>query len=193
MEVVSDLVFKRAVEDAAGWQAAGIDLPVVINPSAPSLNDEALPARVLSVLALHGMSPASLTIEITQDLLLDSVVRARTVLDHLRDSGIRVAIDDFGSGYAAMTYLPELPVDEIKLDRQFIAPILHHERAAAIVRSVIELANEAGLTSVADGVENEATVDVLKSSGLSLAQGHHFSPPVVRQGDQARHRALDAG
>jgi EAL domain-containing protein (putative c-di-GMP-specific phosphodiesterase class I) len=100
------------------------------------------------------------------------------VLDRLRESGIRIAIDDFGSGYAAMTYLHELPVDELKLDRQFIAPIVHDERAAAIVRSVIELADEFGLTSVAEGVEDKATVDLLKSYGCGFAQGHYYSPPV---------------
>ena len=178
MEVVTDLVIDRAVEDTAGWQATGIELPVAINLSAPSLNDEELPARVSAMLAGHGMSPASLTVEITEDLLMSSVVRARTVLDRLRESGIRVAIDDFGSGYAAMTYLHELPVDELKLDRQFIAPILHDERAAAIVRSVLELARGFGLTSVAEGVENEATAQLLKTFGCGFAQGNHFSPPV---------------
>ena len=73
------------------------------------------------------------------------------MLDRLREAGIRIAIDDFGSGYAAMTYLQELPIDEIKLDRQFVAPILRDPRAAAIVRSVIELAETFGLTSVAEG------------------------------------------
>ncbi|MCW2730842.1 MAG: morA [Mycobacterium sp.] len=181
MEAVTDLVLERAVEDAAGWFDAGINLPVAINLSAPSLNDETLPARVLSVLAAHGMPPTSLTVEITEDLLLASVVRARTILDRLRESGIRVAIDDFGSGYAAMTYLHELPVDELKLDRQFIAPILHDERAAAIVRSVVELAIEFGLTSVAEGVEDKATAELLKSYGCGFGQGHYFSPPVPAQ------------
>ncbi|GLP78949.1 putative bifunctional diguanylate cyclase/phosphodiesterase [Mycobacterium antarcticum] len=181
MEVVTDLVLDRAVEDATGWQAAGIDLPVAINLSAPSLNDEELPARVSATLAARGMSPSSLTVEITEDLLMSSVVRARTVLDRLRESGVRVAIDDFGSGYAAMTYLHELPVDELKLDRQFIAPILHDERAAAIVRSVLELARDFGLTSVAEGIENEATAELLKSFGCGFAQGHYFSPPVPAQ------------
>jgi diguanylate cyclase (GGDEF)-like protein len=178
MEAVSDLVLDRAAEDAAEWQRAGIDLPVAINLSAPSLNDVTLPARVLSVLTRHGIRPTSLTVEITEDLLLASVVRARAVLDRLRASGIRVAIDDFGTGYAAMTYLHELPIDELKLDRQFIAPILGDERAAAIVRSVIELAGEFGLTSVAEGVENREIAELLKSYGCGFAQGHYFSMPV---------------
>ncbi|MCW2514612.1 MAG: GGDEF-domain containing protein [Mycobacterium sp.] len=181
MEAVTDLVIGRAVEDAAGWKQAGLSLPVAINLSAPSLNDEALPARVLSMLASHGLPPTSLTVEITEDLLLASVVRARTVLDQLRESGIRVAIDDFGTGYAAMTYLHELPADELKLDRQFIAPILTDERAAAIVRSVIELAGEFGLTSVAEGVEDKETAALLTSYGCGFAQGHFFSPPLPAQ------------
>jgi diguanylate cyclase (GGDEF)-like protein len=181
MEAVTDLVLHRAVEDAVGWQGAGIDLPVAINLSAPSLNDEKLPARLLAVLRDHGMPPTSLTVEITEDLLLASVVRARSVLDQLRGSGVRVAIDDFGTGYAAMTYLHELPIDELKLDRQFIAPILNDERAAAIVRSVIELAAEFGLSTVAEGVENRDTAELLESYGCGFAQGHYFSMPVPAQ------------
>ena len=178
METVTDLVLSRAVKDAASWYSAGIHLPVAINLSAPSLDDETLPDRILTALARHGMPPESLSVEITEDLLLASVVRARSVLDRLRDSGIRVAIDDFGSGYATMTYLRELPIDELKLDRQFVAPILEDERAAAIVRSVLELAEAFRLASVAEGVENRATARRLKEYGCGFAQGHYFSPPV---------------
>ncbi|KAA0097725.1 bifunctional diguanylate cyclase/phosphodiesterase [Mycolicibacterium sp. P1-18] len=181
MEALTDFVVDRALADAAGWRAAGVDMPVAVNVSAPSLNDEALPARVLSTLARHGLPPATLTVEITEDVLVSSVVRARTVLDELRDSGVRVAIDDFGSGYAAMTYLHELPVDELKLDRQFVKPIRHDERAASIVLSVVNLANEFGLTCVAEGVEDRATADLLKSYGCGYAQGHYFSRPVGAQ------------
>jgi diguanylate cyclase (GGDEF)-like protein len=181
MEAVTDLVLERAIGDAASWRESASNLAVAINLSAPSLNDEALPARILSELARHDMPPTSLTVEITEDLLLASVVRARSVLDELRASGIRVAIDDFGSGYGAMTYLHELPIDELKLDRQFVAPIEHDDRAAAIVRSVIELAHQFGLTSVAEGVEDKATAELLTSFGCGFAQGHYFSPPVPAQ------------
>lgn len=178
MEAVTDLVIERAIGDAAGWYHEGVLLPVSINLSAPSLDDTTLPERILATLADNGMPASSLMVEITEDLLLHSIVRTRAVLDQLRSFGIRVAIDDFGSGYAAMTYLHELQVDELKLDRQFIAPIKHDERAAAIVRSVIELANAFGLDSVAEGVEDEATVDLLRSWGCGFVQGHFFSPPV---------------
>ena len=181
MEALTDFVLDRALQDAASWRAAGFDMPVAINLSAPSLNDEALPATVLAALANHGLPPAILTVEITEDLLVSSVARARSVLDELRSSGVRVAIDDFGSGYAAMTYLHEFPVDELKLDRQFIGPIVHDERAASIVLSVVNLANEFGLTCVAEGVEDRATADLLKTYGCELAQGHYFSKAVTAE------------
>jgi diguanylate cyclase (GGDEF)-like protein len=178
MDAITDVVILRAVRDSAAWHAAGVDIPVAINLSAPSLDDEKLPDRLLSVLAEHGMPADSLSVEITEDLLLASVRRTRNVLDRLRGNGIRVAIDDFGSGYATMSYLRDLPVDELKLDRQFIAPILHDPKAAAIVRSVIELADTFGLASVAEGVENKATAERLKEYGCRFAQGHYFSPPI---------------
>ena len=175
---LTDLVLSRAVEEAAGWYRAGLTLPVAINLPAPALEDEALPERILAVLAEHHMPADSLSVEITEDLLLTDVVRTRAVLYRLRDNGIRIAIDDFGSGYAAMTYLHELPIDELKLDRQFVTPILYDERAAMIVRAIIELANAFELTSVAEGVEDQATADRLKDFGCGYVQGHAFSPPV---------------
>ncbi|TQR84839.1 bifunctional diguanylate cyclase/phosphodiesterase [Mycobacterium hodleri] len=181
MEALTDFVLDRALEDAAGWRKAGVDMPVAINLSAPSLNDEALPGTVLSALAKHGLPPAILTVEITEDVLVSSVARARSVLDELRSSGVRVAIDDFGSGYAAMTYLHEFPVDELKLDRQFIGPIVHDERAASIVLSVVNLANEFGLTCVAEGVEDRATAELLRTYGCEFAQGHYFSKAVTAE------------
>ena len=154
---------------------------MAVNLSAPSLNDESTPDRIRIALARHGLTADALSVEITEDLLLASFARARTVLDRLRQSGIRVAIDDFGSGYSTMTYLHELPIDELKLDRHFVAPILHDERAAAIVRSVIELAGTFDVSSVAEGVETKAVADRLREYGCDLAQGHYFSAPVSAQ------------
>lgn len=181
MEALTDFVLIRALEDAASWREAGFDMPVAINLSAPSLNNEALPCTILSTLASHGLPPAILTVEITEDALVSSITRARSVLDELRRSGVRVAIDDFGSGYAAMTYLHEFPVDEVKIDRQFIGPIVHDERAASIVLSVINLAHEFGLTCVAEGVEDKATAQLLHTYGCEVAQGHYFSKPVTAE------------
>jgi EAL domain-containing protein (putative c-di-GMP-specific phosphodiesterase class I) len=118
-------------------------------------------------------------VEVTEDLLLDNMDRTRTVLDKLREHGIRVAIDDFGSGYSALSYLHDLPIDEVKLDRQFIAPVLVDWRAAAIVRAVIDLAHVLGVTTVAEGVENAATAARLREYGCDVAQGYYYSPPLA--------------
>jgi diguanylate cyclase (GGDEF)-like protein len=178
MDALTDLVLSRAVADASAWYAAGAAVPVAINLWAPSVDEDALPDRIMSVLDAHEMSPSSLTIEITEDLLVVDLSKARTVLNRLRAAGIRVAIDDFGSGYATLTYLRELPIDDVKLDRHFIAPIVHDERAATIARSIIELARAFGIACVAEGVEDWETAKKLKEFGCDAVQGNFFSRPL---------------
>ncbi|TQR85542.1 EAL domain-containing protein [Mycobacterium hodleri] len=179
MRSLTDLVVERALEDVARWKANGVRVPVAVNMFAPSLCDLELPKRILRSLDERDLSPDLLTIEITEDLLLDDVDRTRQVLDSLRGRGTRVAIDDFGSGYSALGYLCELPIDEVKLDRQFIAPIVDDARAAAVVRAVVDLAHELGMTVVAEGVENDDTTTMLRDYGCDVAQGFHFSPPLA--------------
>ncbi|WP_197083384.1 putative bifunctional diguanylate cyclase/phosphodiesterase [Mycobacterium nebraskense] len=178
IHALTDLVLSRAVADAAAWYAAGAAIPVAINLGAPSLDKDALPDHIMSVLDSYGMPPSSLTIEITEDLVVADFAKARTVLNRLRENGIRVAIDDFGSGYATLTYLRELPADEVKLGREFIAPIVHDDRAATIARSVIELASAFGIATVAEGVEDPATAQRLKDYGCDAVQGNFFCHPL---------------
>ncbi len=178
MGALTDLVLSRALADAAAWHAADAAIPVAVNLGAPSLDQDALPDRIMSVLDTNGMSPSSLTIEITEDVVVADLAKARTVLNRLRENGIRVAIDDFGSGYATLTYLRELPADEIKLGREFIAPILHDDRAATIARSLIELVSAFGITSVAEGVEDLATALRLRDYGCDAVQGNFFCRPL---------------
>ncbi|WP_268932366.1 EAL domain-containing protein [Mycolicibacterium hodleri] len=99
-------------------------------------------------------------------------------MERLRECGIRVSIDDFGSGFSGLHYLRELPVDEVKLDQQFVMPILEDRRAAAIVRAVIDMAHDMGVTCVAEGVASAAVADRLQEYGCDLAQGYYFSPPI---------------
>ncbi|MDT5344726.1 MAG: diguanylate cyclase, partial [Mycobacterium sp.] len=178
MDAVTDMVLSRAVADASRWHEAGTAIRVAINVWARALDEDTLPDRIMSVLDANGMSASLLTVEITEELVVADFVKGRTVLNRLRDPGIRVAIDDFGSGYSTLTYLRELPVDEVKLDRQLIAPILYDRRAATIARSVIELAAEFGIASVAEGVENEATAQWLRRFGCDVVQGNYFCGPL---------------
>jgi diguanylate cyclase len=179
MDALTDVVLSRAVADASGWHEAGTAVPVAINLWARSLDEDTLPDRIMSVLDAYSMSPSSLTIEITEDLVVADLSKGRAVLNQLRDFGIRVAIDDFGSGYSTLTYLRELPIDDVKLDHQLIAPIRYDERAATIARSAIELAKAFDITSVAEGVEDRETALMLREFGCQAVQGNFFCHPLA--------------
>ncbi len=181
MEAVNDLVLNTALDDARRWHTAAINIPVAINLFGPTLANPELPATIIRALADRDLNPAILTIEITEQLLLEDVERTRTVLHHLRNSGIQIALDDFGSGYSSLAQLRELPVNEIKLDRDFITPILTNQRAAALVAAVIGFAHTLGLKVVAEGVENPETATRLRDYHCDWAQGYHFSPPLTPQ------------
>jgi len=175
---VNDFVVNRALDDMLEWRAAAFDAPVAVNIFAPSMADLRLPATIAAALSDRGLDPGHLTVEITEDLFLDNMERTKFVLRELRELGVRIAIDDFGSGYSALSYMRELTVDEVKLDRQFIAPMLTDRRAAAVVRAVIDLARELGLSTVAEGIENAATATWLREHGCHVGQGFFLSPPV---------------
>ncbi|MFN8031898.1 MAG: bifunctional diguanylate cyclase/phosphodiesterase [Mycobacterium sp.] len=175
---VTDFVLNRALDDALAWRSASFELPVAVNLFAASLTNRRIPAKISSALAERGLDPATLTVEVTEDMFLDNVELTRTVLEGLRDNGIRIAIDDFASGYSALPYLRELPIDEVKINRQFIAPILEDPRAANVVRGVMDLATALGLATIAEGIENAETVSWLREHGCRIGQGYFLSQPV---------------
>jgi diguanylate cyclase len=178
LRLVTEFVLARAIDDAVEWHVMGVGVPIAVNVFAPSLGDLGLPKRIVNALVSRGLSTDALTVEVTEDLLLEDMDRTRTVFDRLRQNGIRIAIDDFGSGYSALSYLHDLPIDELKLDRQFIAPVLVDWRAAAIVRAVIDLAHVLGVTTVAEGIEDAASAARLREYGCDVGQGFYYSPPL---------------
>ncbi|GAY16857.1 bifunctional diguanylate cyclase/phosphodiesterase [Mycobacterium sp. shizuoka-1] len=178
MRPVTDLVINAALDAALSWHQAAVHLPVAVNVSAPLLADPHLPARIRRALADRNLPASALTVEITEDLVLGNIEGTRDVLNQLRRSGIRVAIDDFGSGYSTLSYLCELPVDEVKLDRRLVVPIVHDPRVATVVRAVIGLAHELGLIVVAEGVEEAEIADRLTEYGCDVVQGFYFSLPL---------------
>jgi len=178
MAALTDFVITKALDDVIRWQSLPVELPVAVNLFAPSLADLHLPDRLMRALSDRGLDATALTVEITESLFLENLDQTQEVLKCLRHNGIRIAIDDFGSGYSALSYLRDLAIDEVKLDRDFIAPILADPRAAAVVRAVINLAHELGLNTVAEGVENAETASRLREYGCDVAQGYYFSPPL---------------
>lgn len=176
---VTEFVIDRALDDAVRWNSAEVGVPVAINIFAPSIADLTLPERIVRALTDRGLGATALTVEVTEDLIVNDIDNARTVLNHLRDNGVRVSIDDFGSGYSALSYLRDLPVDEVKLDRSFISSVLTDSRAAAVVSAIVELAHALGLTTVAEGVEDAQTANWLREMGCDVGQGYYFSRPLT--------------
>ncbi len=178
MRPVTDLVLDRVLDDAARWAAAGGQMPVAVNLFAPYLHDPRLPDTLGNALQRRALPPGLLTVEITEDMVLTELNVVTAVLRQLRTQGIRVAIDDFGSGYSALSYLRDLSIDEIKMDRRFIASVTTDNRAAAVVRAVIELAHDLDSTVVAEGIEDAVTAAWLRDHGCDIGQGYYFGKPI---------------
>jgi EAL domain-containing protein (putative c-di-GMP-specific phosphodiesterase class I) len=193
MGLVTQLVIGKALDDSLVWHRAGVDVPVAVNLFAPSVANVGLPAMISQALTDRDLRPAALTVEITEELFLDSTERTRAVLDELRHNGIRIAIDDFGSGYSALSYLRDLPIDEVKLDRSFIASILVDARAAAVVRAVVELAHVLDLAVVVEGVEDAATAALVRDLGCDIGQGFYYGAPVASDDLLRQVKRLAAG
>jgi diguanylate cyclase len=175
MRDLTDAVLELSLDQVRVWRDAGRTLSVAVNLSASSLVDADLPQRVWAALCARQLPADALELEITEDFLMADRERARAILTELRRHGIRVAVDDYGTGYSSLAYLRELPIDELKLDRSFVQPMADDPRAAAIVRSTIDLAHALGMTMVAEGVEDADTASQLALSSCDQVQGFFFS------------------
>jgi diguanylate cyclase (GGDEF)-like protein len=195
MNAVTQAVLEAAATQLATWRQAGLDITIAVNLSASDLLDDSLADRIQGLLDEHSLPASALEVEITESVIMRDPHQAREVLEALRTLGLRIAIDDYGTGYCALAYLRDLPVDELKIDRSFVARITTDPRSAAIVRSTIELAHALGLQVVAEGVEDEETLDAVAGFGCDYAQGYHFSRPVPAAAfaAAARSKAIDAG
>ena len=181
MRAVAHRVLSQALAAVRDWRAAGHDLHVAVNLSVSDLQEADLPGRVGELLDAFGVPPQALVLEITESDLMTDAVRSRAVLAQLRTSGVRLAVDDYGTGYSSLAYLRDLPVHELKLDRSFVTDLTTEARSAAIVRSTAQLTHELGMVMVAEGVEDASTLDSLVAWGCDLAQGYHIARPLPRE------------
>jgi diguanylate cyclase (GGDEF)-like protein len=170
-------VLDQALTQQAQWRSNGLDLGVAVNISATNLRDEGLPSKVNEVLLRRGVPPSRLTIEITETSLMADPGLAIKILGKLQQIGARISVDDYGTGYASLAYLRSLPINELKLDRSFLAGIPGDAKALSIVRSTIELAHALGLPIVTEGVETKDALDLITSLGSDAAQGYFISRP----------------
>jgi predicted signal transduction protein with EAL and GGDEF domain len=178
MPSLTRVVLGMALDQAVVWASQGRPLTVAVNLSASSLVDDNLPERVIAMLAARRVPPSGLQLEITEEFLMADRDRARSILARLRDSGVQISVDDYGTGYSSLSYLLDLPVDELKLDRSFVAGMADDARAAALVASTISLAHSLGLRMVAEGVETDIVFTELRRMGCDQAQGYFMSRPV---------------
>jgi len=171
-------VMDAALRQCAEWQALGLDLAVAVNLSARNIGDPALPDTVAGLLSDHGIDAGRLVLELTESTLMVDPVRAKAVLARLHEMGVGLAIDDFGTGYSSLTYLSELPVTELKIDRSFVMSMATSDGDAFIVRATIDLGRNLGLRVVAEGVETESVWNRLGELGCDVGQGYYLSRPV---------------
>ena len=174
-------VLEAGIEQAARWQASGLDLRVALNVSARDLEDTGLPHRVAGLLAAHGLSPRGIALEVTESAIMAKPETAVAVLQRLADLGLDIAIDDFGVGQSSFAYLRRLPVRELKIDRSFITRIAQSREDLAIVRSIIDLAGQLDFRVTAEGVEDAPTLEHLRALGCDHAQGYAIARPMPAQ------------
>ncbi len=174
--VISDLTFRvldTALAGVSDWpgQRVAVNIPV------RSLYDRTLPDAISASLEKHGIAPERLLVEITESEIMEDHRTVVEVLEELHSRGMRISIDDFGTGFSSLTHLRRLPINEVKIDRSFVSGMLDNENDFMIARSIVDLAHNLGHQVVAEGVEDTATLTLLRELGCDIGQGHLFSRP----------------
>lgn len=168
--------------DSVRWYSSLPDgrLPTLsVNVSARQFHEEGFAERCLAVLRQAGVAPERIELEVTESLLLADIKGAHRKIATLRDAGFCFAVDDFGTGYSSLAYLKDLPVQKLKIDRSFVQDVHRDERNAAIVHTIVALADNLGMTTIAEGVEQREEVDFLLAAGCASFQGYYFGKPVA--------------
>jgi EAL domain-containing protein (putative c-di-GMP-specific phosphodiesterase class I) len=177
-ERIAAWVLETACKQARSWERAGYNVRVGINLSPSQLQSGDLATAVAEVLDDAGLTPALLELEVTEDILLLDEQRVLDTFLRIQELGVRIVFDDFGTGYASLSYLKKFPLDGLKIDRSFVLELLADSDDAAIVGSTIGLSKQLGLSVIAEGIESRATADLLVSMGCEEGQGYFFGRPM---------------
>jgi diguanylate cyclase (GGDEF)-like protein/PAS domain S-box-containing protein len=172
-------VLGEAVRQCKQWERDGHDLSVAVNLSTRNLSEPDLVEDIVHILSTCQLEPGKLLLEITESAIMSDPVRTEGVLRTLSGLGIKLAVDDFGAGYTSLAYLAKLPLDQLKIDRSFVAGILEDDNDRAIVQAIVHLCKDLGLQVVAEGVETLPTLDELNQLDCDLMQGYHLSKPLA--------------
>jgi diguanylate cyclase (GGDEF)-like protein/PAS domain S-box-containing protein len=174
---VGQWVLNRACDEAAGWHRSGLPLSMSVNVSMRQLETDAFVTHVKEALMMSGLDPGALVIEITESSLMRDADATIARLRQLKEVGVRVSIDDFGTGQSSLAYLRRFPVDELKIDRSFIAAMDGSAESEALIETLVELGRKLGLATVAEGIETSVQLQVLREHNCSWGQGFVFSRP----------------
>lgn len=177
MRTVANRTINLALEQVRSWSDQGIPLTVAVNLSTTNLLDLDLAVTIERLLRVHGLPPDALIVEITESALVDSE-RSRNTVAALQLLGVRISLDDYGTGWSSLARLQDVSVDELKLDRRFVARLAQDPRSVAIVQSTVDLAQNLGADLVAEGVEDEVTLSALRGYGCTITQGFVHSAPL---------------
>ncbi len=177
---INDFTMTQACKDIAAIHNLGLpEIYVSINMTAQQFFQGKIVSTIQNALTHSGLKPKHVTLEITENTVMDNAEKTIEIMKEIRTMGIRFSIDDFGTGYSSLSYLRRFPLDNLKIDKSFIDDLPHDEESAAIVRTIIALAQSLNLKTVAEGVEKAEQLQVLKAAGADYIQGYYFSQPVT--------------
>jgi diguanylate cyclase (GGDEF)-like protein/PAS domain S-box-containing protein len=176
---LGDWVTRAACKQVADWHRVGIDVPVAVNLSVRQLARPAVADRMLKIVKDAGIPPNRIELEITESAFMHDTDAVAGVLQKVREHGVRVSVDDFGTGYASLNYLRNLPLDTIKIDQSFVRDVTHKTIDAAIIEAVIGMARAMNVTVVGEGVETRREAEYLRRVGADTGQGYLFSRPLA--------------
>ena len=179
-------VFHEACQQLVKWQATFPALKMSINLSAQNIHNPNLLTDIDRILAKTGLDGKSITLEITENILIADINQTIDLLSQIKVRNIQVSIDDFGTGYSSLNYIHRLPADYLKIDRSFVNQIQEASRNYQIVRTIIGLGNQIGLAIVAEGIETSEQLQILQDLGCQFGQGYLFSQPLSVQDIEAK-------
>ena len=177
IHALTQWVLETAIQQCRTWLQAGLGIAIAVNISVWNLRDALLPEKISALLTRYDVPPHLLSIEVTESAVMTDMEKAIDVLRRIADLGIAISVDDFGTGYSSLAYLKRLPVNALKIDQSFVRNMTANEADTIIVQSTIQLAHNLGLKVVAEGVEDQLALDLLRTYGCDTVQGYFFSRP----------------
>jgi EAL domain-containing protein (putative c-di-GMP-specific phosphodiesterase class I) len=178
---LTSFVVRTTLRQVAEWQGGGFECPVSLNLSSRNIRDLDFADRLAAECDALGVSPSLVTLELTESAAMEDPRNAIDILTRLRIKGFRLSIDDFGTGYSSLVQLHRLPFSELKIDRSFVLECGATRDAVIIVRTMVDLAHNLGLTACAEGVENEDVLRLLEELGCDSLQGYHIARPMAAE------------